>query len=344
LVLQQFHSVLSFAFLGALGDLCGEMVFVGNSAFKGNFVVNEMRIVSFLPAATEMICALGLADQLTGVSRECDYPAEVSGKPVVVRCAMDLSSLNLKQIDQAVSERAAQGKSIYAIDENLLRKISPTLIVTQDLCQVCAPSGNEASKALTALRPKPEILYQTPHSFEDVLNTLIQLGEKTGTSAKAEKLVQQMRQRISQITAVTAALPPVKVFFMEWVDPIYCGGHWVPEMISWAGGMDEMAKPNQDSVRVSWEEVVRFNPDLLIVSPCGFNMEDALHQAELLKSRPGWESLKSVKNKRVFVVDADAYFARPGPRLVDGTEILAHLIHPELFLWKGSPDAFTQVI
>jgi iron complex transport system substrate-binding protein len=306
--------------------------------------MNELRIVSFLPAATEMICALGLTDQLVGVSHECDYPAEVSGKPVVVRCAMDLSILNLKQIDRAVSERAAQGKSIYAIDENLLRKISPTLIVTQDLCQVCAPSGNETSKALTALRPQPEILYQTPHSFEDVLSTLIELGEKTGTSAQAEKLVEQMHQRISQITAVTAALSPVKVFFMEWVDPIYCGGHWVPEMIRWAGGMDEMAKLNQDSVRVSWEEVVRFNPDLLIVSPCGFDAKDAIAQAELLKSRPGWADLKSVKNKRVFVVDADAYFARPGPRLVDGTEILAHLIHPELFPWNGSSDAFTPVI
>jgi iron complex transport system substrate-binding protein len=290
-----------------------------------------------------MACALGLADQLVGVSHECDYPPEVKGKPVVVRCAMDLASLNLDQIDKAVSERVGQGGSVYAVDEKAIRAASPNLILTQDLCQVCAPSGNEATQMLNSLLPKPEILWQTPHSFEDVLVCLLALGEKTGTREKAEQLVKEARLRIEKVKTATKRLPKVKAFFMEWVDPIYCGGHWVPAMIEWAGGADEISKPNVDSVRIPWEEVVCFNPEILIVAPCGFGAQDALKQAEQLKSRPGWKSLTAVRQGRVFAVDANSYFARPGLRLVDGVEILAHLIHPELFKWNSPAEAFFQV-
>jgi iron complex transport system substrate-binding protein len=305
--------------------------------------MSELRIACFLPSATEMVCALGLTDQLVGISHECNYPPEVKGKPVVVHCAMDLASLNLDQIDEAVSARVGQGGSVYAVDEKAIRQASPNLIVTQDLCQVCAPSGNEATQVLKSLVPKPEILWQTPHSFEDVLNDLLALGEKTGTSSRAEKLVAEAREAVKRISSMTAKLKPVKVFFMEWVDPIYCGGHWVPQMLQWAGGMDEISKPNVDSVRIPWEEVARFDPEVLIVSPCGFGTQDAVKQAELLKSRPGWKDLKAARNGRVYAVDANSYFARPGLRLVTGVEILAHLIHPELFPWKGPADAFLKI-
>lgn len=290
-----------------------------------------------------MVCALGLTDNLVGISHECNYPPEVKKKPVVVKCAMDLASLNLDQIDKAVSERVGQGGSVYAVDEKAIRAASPNLIITQDLCQVCAPSGNEATQVLKSLVPKPEFLWQTPHSFEDVMTDLLALGEKTGTKDKAEKLAQQMRQRVAKIAARTENLAPVKVFFMEWVDPIYCGGHWVPEMLGWAGGKDEISKPGVDSVRIPWEEVARFNPEVLIVSPCGFGTRDALKQAEQLKSKPGWKDLKAVQTGRVFAVDANSYFARPALRLVEGVEILAHLIHPELFKWNGPPEAFAKV-
>jgi|SRR5579859_5919686 len=305
--------------------------------------MSEWRIASFLPAATEMVYALGLGDSLVGVSHECNYPPEAKGKPVVVKCAMDLASLNLEQIDKAVSERVGQGQSVYAVDENVLRHIAPNLIITQDLCQVCAPSGNEATKALMALKPKPDILWQTPHSFEDVLKDLMSLGEKTDTGDRARKLTAQMRERVEKVAAVTHKLSPVRTFFMEWVDPVYCGGHWVPEMIQWAGGVDEISKPNADSVRIPWEEVVRWNPEVLIVSPCGFGTQDALKQASLLKSRPGWGELAAVRKERVFAVDANSYFARPGLRLADGVELLAYLFHPGHFNWNGPANAFATV-
>ncbi len=305
--------------------------------------MKELRIASFLPSATEMVCALGLADSLVGVSHECDFPPEVKGKPVVVRCAMDLASLNLQQIDQAVTERVAQGGSVYAVDEVAIRRASPNLILTQDLCQVCAPSGNEATQALKALIPKPEIVWQTPHSLEDVYKDLLKLGEKTGTVERAEALIKETRQRIEKVRAVTAPLPKVRVFFMEWVDPIFCGGHWVPELIGWAGGVDGISKPNVDSIRIPWEEVVRLNPEVLVVSPCGYGTKDALKQAEQLKSRPGWKDLAAVQKGRVFVVDANSYFARPGLRLAMGLEMLAHFFHPENCPWTGPAEAFAQV-
>jgi iron complex transport system substrate-binding protein len=291
-----------------------------------------------------MVCDLGLIDNLVGVSHECDYPPQVKEKPVVVRCAMNLESLNLDQIDKAVTERARQGQSIYAVDEIAIQKAKPNLIITQDLCQVCAPSGNEATHALKALVPRPEFLWQTPHSLEDVLKDLLALGEKTGTLDKAQKLVAQARQRIAEVSSKTKNLTPVKVFFMEWVDPIYCGGHWIPEMLGWAGGVDEIAKPNVDSIRIPWDDVLRWNPEVLIVSPCGYNTAKSLQQAELLKSRPGWNDLKAVQSKRVYAVDGNSYFARPALRLVDGVEILSHLLHPQLFPWKGRADAFEPVL
>lgn len=305
--------------------------------------LNDLRIACFLPSASEMVCDLGLIDNLVGISHECDYPPQVKEKPVVVRCAMNLESLNLDQIDKAVTERARQGQSIYAVDEVAIQKAKPNLIITQDLCQVCAPSGNEATQALKALVPKPEFIWQTPHSLEDVLKDLLALGEKTGTLDKAQKLVAQARQRIADVSSKTKNLTPVKVFFMEWVDPIYCGGHWIPEMLDWAGGVDQIAKPNVDSIRIAWDDVLRWNPEVLIVSACGYNTTKSLQQAELLKARPGWNDLKAVQNKRVYAVDGNSYFARPGLRLVDGTEILAHLFHPEVFPWKGRKDAFELV-
>lgn len=304
---------------------------------------SDLRIASFLPSATEMVCALGLTDNLVGVSHECNYPAQVKGKLVVVKCAMDLASLNLNQIDKAVSEQVGQGGSVYAVDEKAIRAAAPNLIITQDLCQVCAPSGNEAIQVLKSLVPKPEFLWQTPHSFEDVVNDLLALGEKTGTQEKAEQLVKEAHQRIEKVRATTASLPKVKTFFMEWVDPIYCGGHWVPEMLEWAGGVDEISKPNVDSVRIPWEAVARFNPEVLVISPCGFGTQEALKQAEQLKSKPGWKNLAAVQRGRVYAVDANSYFARPALRLVTGVEILGHLLHPERVSWTGPPGAFAQV-
>ncbi len=304
--------------------------------------MNPLRIASFLPAATEMVCALGLIDHLVGISHECDYPIEVAKKPVVVRCALDLEKMSLREIDQAVTQQLRQGKSLYQIDEHALQTAAPNLIITQDLCQVCAPSGNEVTQVLAALKSKPEILWQTPKSFESVLTEMLVLGEKTKTQKKAKEWVHQARQRVDRIVRKQLAAR-TRAFFLEWVDPIYCGGHWIPTMLRWAGAEDSISREGTDSVRIEWQQVLDWNPQVLIVSACGFGLQKNLTQAEQLKTRHGWSRLDAVRNHRVYAVNANAYFSRPGPRLVDGLELLAHLFHPELFPWSGADGAFAKV-
>jgi len=306
--------------------------------------MNDWRIVSFLPAATEMAFALGLGDALVGVSHECDFPPAARTKPVVVRPALPLEKMSLREIDVAVAERIGSGQSLYQVDENLLRALKPNLILTQNLCQVCAPSGNELTVALKLLELKPEILWLSPHSLEDIFGNLRELGVVTGRSAEAEEFIRSARQRlrnISGITETTSRRP--RVFCLEWIDPYYCCGHWVPEMIELAGGQDALGRKGADSVRISWSDIAAWSPEIIIVSPCGFGTEKAVEQTRQLLRQPGWSDLPAVRDRRVFAVNANAYFARPGPRVVDGVELLTHLIHPETYGWTGPVDAFKPV-
>jgi len=303
------------------------------------------RIVSFLPSATEMVCALGLVDQLVGVTHECDYPEEVKRKPVVVRSAIPTEKMSPKEIDAAVSDRIRSGASLYLVDEELLQKLAPDLILTQNLCQVCAPSGNEVSQVLKSLSRKPEILWMTPKSLAEIEDNLRELGQATGRAKEAERLIALGRARLQRLAVTTRDLAPrPRVFCMEWVDPVYCSGHWMPEMVELAGGVDLLSHKGEDSVRISWEEVVKWAPEVLIVAPCGFHLDKVLEQAPQLFCYTGWSSLPAISQGRVYAVDANSYFARPGPRVVDGTELLAHLIHPELFPWKGAKNAFQPLI
>lgn len=303
-----------------------------------------MRIVSFLPSATEMVCTLGLADQLAGITHECDYPSEVAGKPVVVRNVLPIETMTQGEIDQAVSERLRSGESLYQIDEQLLRDIAPDLIITQDLCQVCAPSGNEVSQVLKSLPSKPEILWMTPKNIAEIFQNIRDLGRTAGCAQVAEKLITESQAKLDQIeTAARKLADRPRVFCMEWIDPIYCSGHWVPEMVAIAGGKDELGKRGADSIRISWNDVREWAPEILIVMPCGFNLEKVAEQAPQITKYSGWRDLPAVRNNRVYAVDANSYFARPGPRVVEGTELLAHLIHPEAFAWHGAPDAFKRV-
>ena len=302
------------------------------------------QIVSFLPSATEMACALGLSEQLVGITHECDYPPEVKGKPIVVRKALPIETMSQREIDIAVSQRMEEGRSLYEVDEKLLQQLAPDLILTQDLCQVCAPSGNEVSQALNLLGKKPQILWLTPNSLEEIFANMQELGAATGHIKEAKKLITEGRARLQKIEAVTRnlAVRP-RVFCMEWLDPVYCSGHWVPEMVRLAGGVDQVSQVGADSVRVPWEEVVEWQPEVLIVTPCGFDLEQTIKQSRQLFTYPGWTALPAVLNDRVYAVDANSYFARPGPRVVDGTELLAHLIHPELFSWNGSNNAYRRL-
>ena len=307
-------------------------------------MLESRRIVSFLPSATEMTCALGLGDRLFGVTHECDYPPEVMGKAVVVRNVLSIESMSQSEIDSAVTQRLRNGLSLYQVDETLMQEIAPDLILTQDLCQVCAPSGNEVSQLLKVLPGKPQILWLTPKSLEQIFDNLRDLGEATGRSRIAETLIAEGRARLEtiEVAARTASSRP-RVFCMEWMDPVYCSGHWVPEMVRIAGGIDELGREGGDSVRILWQDVVEWRPEILIVMPCGFGLEKAADQARQLTAFPGWADLPAVRDGRVYAVDANAYFARPGPRVVEGTELLAHLLHPDLFEWRGPAGAFRNL-
>ena len=306
--------------------------------------MSDMRIISFLPAGTEMACALGLGGNVVGISHECDYPPEVRAKPVVVRPALPLEGLSQREIDEHVTRRLRDGLSLYEVDERQLRELEPDLIITQDLCQVCAPSGNEITDAIKSLRKKPRVLHLTPRSLAGIIDNVLEVGRATDRVETAEAFVAAMRARLNEIAAIAkraARLP--RVFCLEWIDPVYCSGHWVPEMVELAGGVDSLARKGTDSVRIPWEEVQRWAPEVLFLMPCGYALGKVLELAPQIFAYPGWAELPAVRRGQVFAVDANSYFARPGPRVVEGTELLAHLIHPELFPWNGSENAFARI-
>jgi len=299
------------------------------------------RIASFLPSATEMIYALGLEDRLVGVTHECDFPLAAQEKPIVVRSVLPVETMSQAEIDVAVSARMRDGESLYEVDEALMRYLAPDLIVTQDLCQVCAPSGNEVSKVFHTLALKPEVLFLTPKSLDEVLDNIVALGTAADVAERAQNVCDSLRARLEDVQKIAArATSRPRVFCMEWLDPVYCSGHWVPEMVQLAGGEDALGRHGTDSVRIAWQDVVEWAPEVMVVMPCGFHLADAIKAAGCLGERPGWADIPAVRNGRVFIADASSYFARPGPRLADGMELLAHLIHPELFDWNGPADAY----
>jgi iron complex transport system substrate-binding protein len=303
------------------------------------------RIVSFLPSATEIACALGLEDQLVGITHECDYPERVRTKPVVVRNVLPIETMSQSEIDRAVAARMKDGLSLYQIDEKLLHELAPDLILTQDLCQVCAPSGNEVSQVLQSLPKTPNLLWLTPHSLEEIFQNIRDLGAAAGKEKEAETLIKNCQDRLERLSAITATVEQrPRVFCMEWVDPVYASGHWVPELVKIAGGVDEIARERGESVRVSWEDLVAWAPEVLIIMPCGFNLTQTMKQiwSVFNSSQSPFFNLPAVLSGRVYAVDANSYFARPGPRVVEGAELLARIIHPDLFDQPADQDGVFQ--
>lgn len=302
------------------------------------------RIVSFLPSATEMMFALGLGDQIYGVSHECDYPPEARTKPVIVRNALPVERMSQAEIDVAVTERLRAGLSLYQIDSAVVLEAVPDLVVTQNLCEVCAPASDQVAELLRLLPNSPEVLWMTPKSLQEIFDNVRDLGKATGREQEAERVTASGNARLERVRVLarTAAHRP-RVFCMEWMDPVYCCGHWVPEMVALAGGNDPLGRLGRDSVRISWDSVRALAPEVLVVMACGFGLNKAFEEAQQLLAYPGWRQVPAVSRGQVYVVDANAYFARPGPRVVDGTELLAHLFHPQLFSWNGEPDAFCRL-
>ena len=291
-----------------------------------------MRICSLLPSATEIVYALGLGDQLYGVSHECDYPPEAAAKPTLIRSVFDQSTLSSLEIDHAVMERLRGGEGVYTIDQDLLRQAEPDLILTQELCDVCAVPYSEVKRAVDQLVSRPRLLPLSPSLLGDVLQDISRVGEATGKQEQAESLVRRLRERIDRVTArtSTAAERPA-TFCLEWADPLYVAGHWIPEMVEMAGGIDGLGGKGKPSVPIEWERVVIYAPEVVILMPCGFDVERAVREMPLLTRLPGWLDLPAVQRGQVYAVNATAYFSRSGPRLVDGLELLAKILHPELF-------------
>jgi iron complex transport system substrate-binding protein len=303
-----------------------------------------MRICSLLPGATEIACALGLADEIVGVSHECDFPPAARTKTVMVRSRIDPTSIGSSEIDRQVGDLLRSNASLYALDEKLFKDSEPDIILTQGLCDVCALDYNEVVQAARSLRQDPTIVSLDPHCLADILNDVLRIGEATDRSRQAESLVQQLKHRIEAVRDRTArAASQPRVACLEWFDPLYIAGHWVPEMIQIAGGNDILATAGNPSFKIEWDAVIASLPEILILMPCGFDLDRAVRESSLLKNRADWEMLPAVRDGRVFAVSGADYFSRPGPRLVDGLEILSQVIHPELFPTPLSSDLVKRV-
>lgn len=291
-----------------------------------------MKIVSLLPSATEIVCALGLADSLLAVTHECDYPSVVLAKPRITRSRLE-PNLSSGAIDEAVrSQLDSDAHSLYTIDRKLLARIAPDLVITQKLCEVCAVNYDDVLDAVAELPRPPEVMNLEPMSLGDVFDDILRVGEAARRPRAAQMLVRQLEARVEEVrlTAEQAKTQP-RVGFLEWIDPLFCGGHWNPELVELAGGIDGLGRLGQPSVRIEWEQVRELAPEVLVISCCGFSAARASEDLAILEAQPGWDSLPAVQAGRVHVVDGASYFSRPGPRLVDSLEMLASFVHPELF-------------
>jgi iron complex transport system substrate-binding protein len=284
-----------------------------------------MRIVSLVPSATEMLFALGLGDEVVGVTHECDYPEEALELPKVTRDQLP-ADLTAAEIDAAVKARTLAGDPIYELDSEALHQLEPDLIVTQSLCQVCAVSDDEVRALAEEIDTQPMVVSLDPHTVGEVLGDARTLAQATGAKDAAVDLIADAAARIDRIRVATRDVRRPRVVALEWLDPPFAAGHWTPQLIGYAGGEDVLGFPGEPSEERSWAEVAAVQPDVVLVMPCGFDAEIAHREAEMHV-----EQLRSVGAGEVVAVDASAYFSRPGPRIVDGLELLAHILHPELF-------------
>lgn len=290
-----------------------------------------MRICSLLPGATEVVAALGRAKHLVGISHECDYPPEIRTKPVLVRATVDAERLSSAEIDRHVRANLQAGRPLYELDETLLVRVRPQLVIAQDLCHVCAVTPAQLNRALHALPSTPRVLSLSPSTLDDVLADIERIGDAIGRAHEAAVLVEHLRGRLAAVLLQVAhADTRPRVVCLEWLDPLYVAGHWVPEMVAYAGGVDALGTAGSPSVPVTWEQVLAARPDVLVLMPCGFSIARAKQELDRLTTRPEWKELPAVKHGRVFLVNAPAYFNRPGPRVIDGIEILASCLYPSL--------------
>jgi iron complex transport system substrate-binding protein len=287
-----------------------------------------VRIVSLLPSATEIVAALELADRLVGRTHECDWPPAVAAVPAVTADRLDRSSLSSAEIDLAVADAMARGGGLYRLDERALAEARPDLIVTQALCGVCAVATDEVEEAARALPRRPEVLSLEPTTLDDVLADVLRVGAATGAAAAAERLVAELRGRLERVRERTAGRPRVRAVCLEWLDPPYLAGHWVPQQIELAGGHDPLGRPGRPSVAARPADVIAADPDVLLLAPCGWGVAQTLAALDRDGFHSTYGGMRAVREGRVVALDAGAHFSRPGPRLVDGVEELVPALHP----------------
>lgn len=301
-----------------------------------------MKIVTLLPSATEIVCALGLRDALAGVSHECDWPPSVVGLPVLTRSRIP-PGLPSVEIDRIVTAQLQEEVALYSLEIERLREIAPDLIVTQALCDVCAVSGNEVARAIGSLPGEPQVVNLEPTCLGDVLQTLRDVASAAGCAARGESAAGALQARIDAVAARSAGIPPAarpRVAALDWLDPLFSGGHWTPEIIALAGGEPCFGPAGEPSRRVDWEAFVAARPDVVLIALCGFDEARTLEDARGFLEDPRWRAFAAGSAPRVLQLDGNAYFSRPGPRLVDSLEILAHALHPSLHpLPDGLPAA-----
>jgi iron complex transport system substrate-binding protein len=303
-----------------------------------------LRIVSLLPSATEIAHFVGAGDTLVGVTHECDYPPGVENLPRLTGTSIDQHSMTSAEIDAAVGERLTDSDSIYSLDAKLLEELNPDLILTQGLCDVCAVSSNVVEQATAALPKTPRVLSMNPTTLNEVLDVTVEVGDAIGHGGEARANVDALRERLARVEEAVAGLSRPCVGCIEWLDPPFSAGHWVPEMVRLAGGEELFARAGEPSKRLSWEEVLGAAPEVLVLMPRGFDAVRAAGEARALLGIPlGWEDLPAVENGRVWAVDANSYYSRPAPRLVEGVETLAHILHPEVFPEAPEPEAAARL-
>jgi iron complex transport system substrate-binding protein len=302
-----------------------------------------MRICSLLPGATEILFALGLGDHIVGVTHECDYPPDARLKPIVVRTGIDPDRLTSSEIDREVSVILAGGNNLYTLDQQALRASAPDLILTQGLCEVCALDYNHVVEAARSLAHPPRILSLNPHSLSELLDDIVRIGAATNADEAAARLVRSSKERIQTVGEREPGRRP-RVVCLEWFDPLYVAGHWVPEVVELAGGEDVLGRPGEPSAKIDWQRVVAAQPDALLLMPCGFDVRRTVREATPLRRLEGWNDLPAVKSGNIYALNGNAYFSRPGPRLVDGLEILARILHPADFSSEASPLDVKRVI
>jgi len=302
------------------------------------------RIVSFFPSATELLYELGVGDKIFGVTHECVYPENAKSKPRVISSVFDPNLMSSKEIDDKIVELVREGKDIYKLDESNLRRANPDLIISQETCEVCSAYTDHVTKALDVLEKKPEIVSLNPHDVEGILESIENVAKKIGKEEKGKELVESLKKRIDFIKNTKFEDRP-RVLALEWIEPFFTSGHWVPEMVEIAGGKNEISSKGEQSRRLKFGEIEQSDPDLIVLMPCGFDTERTISEyKKILLNNPDWNKLRAVKENLVYAVDANSFFSKPSLRTIIGIEILAKIIHPNLFeKLKNSEVSFKQI-